>query len=361
MKYYGRRRLALCAVIVLIEASAFCGTAEFQPTVPNKNSRPGKAPQGMVWIPGGEFSMGAADPRGAPDGGPDALADARPIHRVRVDGFWMDRTEVTNAQFAAFVRATGYVTVAERTPTAADVPGAAPEDLVPGSAVYVAPAGPVPLADSRRWWRYLPGASWRHPLGPASDLAGRDDYPVVHVAYADAAAYAAWAGKRLPTEAEFEFAARGGLAGRRFAWGDDARPQGRFMANTFQGHFPDNDNHADGWRGLAPVAKFPPNHYGLHDIAGNVWEWCSDWYRPDQYAQLASFGRVAENPRGPADSFDPAEPGVAKRVQRGGSFLCSSQFCARTLVGARGRGEPSTGSSHVGFRCVRVRHDHGLP
>jgi formylglycine-generating enzyme len=327
--------------------------AGFAPTIERPATRPRPAPEGMVWIPGGEFSMGAADPRGAADGGPDALADARPIHRVRVDGFWMDRTEVTNAQFAAFVRATGYVTVAERTPTAADIPGAAREDLVAGSVVFAAPDGAVPLSDSRRWWRYEPGASWRHPFGPGSDIAGRDDYPVVHVAYPDAAAYAAWAGKRLPTEAEFEFAARGGLAGRRYAWGDELRPAGRFMANTFQGHFPDEDSRGDGWRGLAPVAKFPPNRYGLHDIAGNVWEWCSDWYRPDTYATLASLGRVAENPRGPDSSLDPAEPGVAKRVQRGGSFLCSSQFCARYLVGSRGRGEPSTGSSHLGFRCVR--------
>jgi len=314
---------------------------------------PGPAPDGMVWIPGGEFSMGAADPRGALEGGPDGLADARPIHRVRVAGFWMDRTEVTNRQFAAFVRATGYVTVAERTPSAADVPGAAPEALVAGSAVFTAPRGPVPLSSSYRWWRYVPGASWRHPFGPASDLAGRDDYPVIHVAYADAEAYAAWAHKRLPTEAEFEFAARGGLAGRKYPWGDELRPQGRFMANTFQGHFPDHDSRSDGWDGLAPVGRYPPNNYGLHDVAGNVWEWCSDWYRPDYYAALASAGRVARDPRGPADSVDPAEPGVPKRIQRGGSYLCSSEFCSRYLVGARGRGEPSSSTNHVGFRCVR--------
>ncbi len=327
--------------------------AGFAPTVELRVRPPGPAPEGMVWIAGGEFSMGAADPRGATEGGPDGFSDARPIHRVRVDAFWMDRTEVTNAQFAAFVRATGYVTVAERAPTAAEVPGAAPGDLVAGSAVFTPPNGPVPLSNSYRWWRYVPGASWRHPFGPASDLGGRDEYPVVQVAYADAEAYAAWAHKRLPTEAEFEFAARGGLAGRKYAWGDELRPQGRFMANTFQGHFPDHDSRGDGWGGLAPVAKYPPNRYGLYDVAGNVWEWCSDWYRPDYYALLASLGQVAPNPVGPSDSADPAEPGVPKRVQRGGSFLCSSQFCTRYVVGARGRGEPSSSTNHVGFRCVR--------
>jgi len=173
------------------------------------------------------------------------------------------------------------------------------------------------------------------------------------VAYEDAEAYARWAGKRLPTEAEFEFAARGGLAGRRYAWGDELRPEGRWMANTFQGHFPDADAGDDGWKGVAPVASFPPNGYGLYDVAGNVWEWCSDWYRRDAYALLARAGGVARNPAGPETSDDPSEPGVPKRVQRGGSFLCSSAFCTRYLVGSRGRGEISTATSHLGFRCVR--------
>jgi formylglycine-generating enzyme required for sulfatase activity len=345
----------LAALVARDGGAAPPPAGRFAPTI-ERPARPRlPAPDGMVWIPGGEFSMGAADPRGTSQGGPDALADARPIHRARVDGFWMDRTEVTNAQFAAFVRATGYVTIAERTPTAAELPTVPAEDRVAGSAVFAPPDRPLPLTDSNRWWRYVAGASWRHPAGPGSDVAGRDAYPVVHVAYADAAAYAAWAHKRLPTEAEFEFAARGGLAGRQFAWGDDLRPQGRFMANTFQGHFPDRDERGDGWGGIAPVATFPPNRYGLFDIAGNVWEWCSDWYRADYYATLAARG-AAVNPRGPqrpSDSFDPAEPGVPKRVQRGGSFLCSSQFCARYLVGSRGRGEPASSASHVGFRCVR--------
>jgi formylglycine-generating enzyme required for sulfatase activity len=218
--------------------------------------------------------------------------------------------------------------------------------------VFAPPRAPVPLDSHLRWWSWVRGASWRHPTGPGSDLDRRDRFPVVQVAYEDAEAYARWAGKRLPTEAEFEFAARGGLAGRRYPWGDELRPDGRAMANTFQGHFPDDDSGEDGWAGVAPVARFPPNRYGLYDVAGNVWEWCRDWYRADAYALRAADG-LARNPSGPQDSLDPSEPGVKKRVQRGGSFLCSSQYCARYLVGARGKGESSSASDHLGFRCVR--------
>jgi sulfatase modifying factor 1 len=326
------------------------GSGAFRPTVADTTRPPRAAPPGMVWIPGGEFSMGAAD---APDDGGDApLADARPVHRVHVDGFWIDRTEVTNAEFAKFVRATGYVTVAERTPRAEDFPGTPAANLVAGAVVFTPPPGPVPLDDELRWWRYVKGASWRHPLGPGSDLRGRSSYPVVQVAWDDAVAYARWAHKRLPTEAEFELAARGGLSGMRYAWGDELRPGGRYMANTWQGHFPDRDAGDDGAAGLAAVASYPANGYGLFDMTGNVWEWCSDWYRRDTYAVDARAG-VAHDPRGPDSSFDPAEPGVPKRVMRGGSFLCTSQFCARYLVGSRGKGEPSTGSNHVGFRCVK--------
>ena len=307
----------------------------------------------MVWIPGGEFSMGTDDPTGMICGGPDAMPDARPIHRVYVDGFWMDATEVTNEEFERFVLATGYITVAERTPRQEDFPLAPPENLVPGSVVFKPTPTPVPLNNHLQWWEYTRGANWRHPTGPGSDLKGREKHPVVHVAYEDAEAYAKWGGKRLPTEAEWEFAARGGLSSQPYAWGSELKPGGKWVANIYQGRFPMHDTAEDGFAGIAPVAQFPPNGYGLYDVAGNVWEWCSDWYRPDYYETLLASGSIARNPLGPADSFDPVEPGVPKRVQRGGSYLCSDQYCARYLVGSRGKGELSTGSNHLGFRCVK--------
>jgi formylglycine-generating enzyme required for sulfatase activity len=326
----------------------------FAPTAANEAAAPGAAPDGMAWIPGGEFSMGAVDPLGQDANvvGMQATEDSRPIHRVYVDGFWMDKTEVTNRQFAEFVKATDYVTVAERKPRAEDFPGAPPENLVAGSVVFTPPDQAVPLDTHFRWWSYVQGADWRHPEGPASDLKGRDDYPVLHIAYEDAEAYAQWAGKRLPTEAEWEFAARGGLSGQIYPWGNEFMKDGRFLANTHQGHFPDQDTHADAHGGIAPVAQFPPNAYGLYDVAGNVWEWTSDWYRPDYYAALANAG-VARNPRGPDSSVDPSEPGVQKRVHRGGSFLCTEQYCSRYMVGTRGKGEPSTGTNHLGIRLVK--------
>jgi len=334
------------------DATRAVPAGEFAPTVQGTAAAPGPAPDGMAWIPGGEFSMGAADPLGqdANAVGMQATEDSRPIHRVAVDGFWMDKTEVTNRQFAEFVKATGYVTVAERTPTAEEFPGAPPENLVAGSVVFSPPDHAVPLDTHFRWWSYVPGANWRHPAGPGSESAG--DYPVVHVAFEDAEAYAKWAGKRLPTEAEWEFAARGGLSGALYPWGNEFLVDGKFMANTHQGHFPNEDTHADAHGGIAPVAQFPPNAYGLHDVAGNVWEWTRDWYRPDYYATLAAGG-VARNPAGPDSSYDPSEPGVAKRVHRGGSFLCTEQYCSRYMVGTRGKGEPSTGTNHLGIRLVK--------
>jgi len=297
--------------------------------------------------------MGAPDVRGHDVVGMQATRDSQPVHRTYVDGFWMDKTEVTNRQFAAFARATGYITIAERIPTVEEFPGAPAENLVAGSVVFAPPDHAVALDDHFQWWTFVRGASWRHPLGPASSIDTKVDHPVVHIAYQDAQAYAIWAGKRLPTEAEWEFAARGGLTGKLFPWGDEFRTSSKWMANTHQGQFPNRDSGADLFPGIAPVARFAPNGYGLHDVAGNVWEWTSDWYRADYYAQLAAEG-VARNPRGPASSFDPAEPAVQKRVMRGGSFLCTDQYCSRYMVGTRGKAEVTTGTSHLGFRCVQA-------
>jgi formylglycine-generating enzyme len=326
----------------------------FAPTVQN-NGRPlGATPEGMVWIPGGEFSMGAQDPPDINDEvGMTATKDSRPIHRVYVDGFWMDKTDVTNREFAEFVKATGYVTVAERTPKAADFPAAPTENLVAGSVVFHPPNHAVPLNDYYQWWAYVHGANWRHPEGPRSNLKGREDFPVVQVAYEDGIAYAKWAGKRLPSEAEWEFAARGGLSGKPFVWGDQFRPNGKWMANTYQGHFPVKDSGDDGQVGISQVGLYPPNGYGLYDMAGDVWQWVSDWYRPDYYERLAATYSVVRNPLGPMSSFDPDEPDQPKRVMRGGSFLCTDQYCSRYMVGTRGKGEISTGTNHLGFRCVK--------
>lgn len=326
---------------------------QFRPTAVNKAPAPEPSPAGMVWIPGGEFSMGAETPDTGVCGLGNPIADASPVHRVYVDAFWMDATEVTNEAFAAFVAATGYKTIAERPLNPADFPGVPAEALKPGAIVFSPPEKPVPLNDVSGWWRYVPGACWNHPAGPGSDLKGREKFPVVHIAYADAEAYAKWAGKRLPTEAEWEFAARGGASGKLYPWGDTLTPGGKWRANIFEGHFPDDDTGEDGFAGIAPVAKYPANAYGLHDMAGNVWEWCSDWYRPDTYAKLAEAGGVARNPKGPGDSFDPEEPGMPKRIHRGGSFLCTDQFCTRYMVGTRGKGDVMTGSNHLGFRCVK--------
>lgn len=325
------------------------------------------APEGMVWIPGGEFTMGGPGPSAAArsraalnpeepvcSGLLAGFPDAAPAHRVAVDGFWMDATEVTNEQFARFVRATGYVTVAERKPTPEQYPGADPGMLVPGSVVFTPPTEEVPLGNHLAWWSYVPGANWRQPGGPGTSIQGRDKFPVVQVSFEDAEAYAKWAGKRLPTEAEWEFAARGGTEGARYPWGDEFQPAGRPMCNSWQGRFPIYDQAADGFAGIAPVAQYPANGFGLFDVGGNVWEWCRDWYRPDTYRQRVAASGVVRNPAGPNDSFDPDEPGIPKRVHRGGSFLCSDQYCSRYTVGSRGKGAVDTGTSHLGFRCVKA-------
>jgi formylglycine-generating enzyme required for sulfatase activity len=322
------------------------------PIAVNAGAPPGPAPEGMVWIPGGVFWMGSED-----------FPDAKPIHKVYVDGFWMDKTEVTNAQFRRFVEDTGYVTVAEKPPDVAEImkqqpPGAPPppkESLVAGSLVFAQPKTKVPLNDPSRWWRWTPGANWRQPEGPGSDLKEKDSHPVVHIAHRDALTYCEWRGKkeggtfRLPTEAEWEFAARGGLDRKRFTWGDEFKPNGKLMANTWQGEFAHQNTLEDGYFGTAPVSSFPPNGFGLSDMAGNVWEWCADWYQP-KYVDIFS----PRNPSGPSDSFDPNEPGIPKRVQRGGSYLCCDNYCSRYEVGGRGKAEPDSGTNHVGFRCVKL-------
>jgi formylglycine-generating enzyme required for sulfatase activity len=328
------------------------GGADFEPTVADSARASGPAPEGMVWVPGGTFSMGGVNPVGFSDGGSLGMDDARPVHRVQVGGFWMDATEVTNAQFARFVDATGYVTVAERKPDPKDYPGAPKENLVAGSVIFTPTEEVVSLDHHYRWWSYVPGACWRHPSGPGSSIRGRENYPVVHVTWDDAVAYAKWAGKRLPTEAEWEFAARGGATGQLYVWGNIFKPDGAWMANVFQGTFPVQDAGADGFAGLAPARQFAPNSYGLYDMAGNAWEWCHDWYRHDYYATLAAAG-LARNPKGPDQSFDPGEPHTKKRVQRGGSFLCTDQYCTRYMVGTRGKGDWRSASDHIGFRCVK--------
>ena len=330
------------------------GAAEFRPTVESGRKPVSEAPEGMVWIPGGEFSMGGPDAAGGVCSA-ETVADARPVLRVKVDGFWMDQTEVTNHEFARFVDATGYKTVAEIAPTKEEFPDAPPEMLVAGAVVFRPPPREVGLNNHLQWWTYVPGANWRHPEGPDSTIEGRGDHPVVHIAWKDAAAYAKWAGKRLPTEAEWEFAARGGLSAKIYAWGDEFQPDGKIMANTWQGRFPVKNEAKDGFAGTAPVASFPANGYGLHDMAGNVWEWVADWYRADAYprAAKAAGDSLLVNPQGPTESWDPAEPGVPKRAQRGGSFLCTDQYCTRYMIGTRGKGEIDTPTNHTGFRCVK--------
>ena len=292
---------------------------------------------GMVWLPPGSFQRGSTN----------GQVDEKPVRELTLDGFWIDATEVTNEQFARFVKETGYVTIAERKPDPRDFPGAPPENLVAGSIVFSPPPGEVPLTDHFIWWRYQRGANWRHPEGPDSDLKGREQHPVVQVSWFDAMAFCKWAGKRLPTEAEWEYAARGGLAGKEYMWGDELSPGGKWQANIWQGRFPHENLASDGFKGTAPVKSFPPNGHGLFDLAGNAWEWCADLYLPDYYANCP-----AKNPPGPDTSFDPNEPGVTKRVQRGGSFLCTDLYCGAYRPSTRMKTSPDTGLQHAGFRCA---------
>ncbi len=313
---------------------------------------PVKAPVGMVWIPGGEFQMGSNSEIG--------WADEKPAHQVQVDGFWLDEAEVTNAQFAKFVDETGYKTTAEKVPTLEEImsqvpPGTPPPSadmLIAASMVFSPPQTEVPLNDFSQWWQWVAGADWRHPEGPESSIDGRENHPVVHISWYDAAAYAKWAGKRLPTEAEWECAARGGLKGQDFTWGSKPPADNSRLANIWQGTFPNDNTAVDGFTRTAPVKSFPPNGYGLYDMAGNVWEWCGDWYDRGLHTRL-SADKNTLNPTGPQETNDPQQPFADLRVQKGGSFLCHESYCLRYRPSARHGGAPDTGMSHLGFRCAK--------
>jgi formylglycine-generating enzyme len=308
--------------------------------------------EGMVWIPGGDFTMGTDDDR--------AYDHERPAHKVRVEGFWISETEITNEQFKKFIDATGYQTVAERKPTWADLksslPPGTPEPpdsiLVPGSLVFYRPAAPVMLNDYSQWWIYVEGANWKHPEGAESDLEGRWNHPVTHIAYEDAIVYCKWEGSRLPTEAEWEFASRGGKEREEFSWGSEFSPNGKLMANTYQGSFPIVDTKDDGFESTAPVKTFPPNDFGLYDMIGNVWEWTSDYYDIHYFKSLEG-SEVADNPTGSKRSFDPNEPYAEKRVTKGGSYLCAANYCSNYRPSARQGTTVDSGSTNLGFRTVR--------
>ncbi len=343
-------RLVLLAALAL---GGFAGAFGLTRLVRDHSS-----PPGMVWIEGGEFTMGTDSDLG--------WADEKPAHRVKVDGFFMDESEVTNAQFRQFVEATSYVTTAEKPVDVAAIlrqlppgtPAPRADALLPGSLVFTPTRGPVPVVGPevfRQWWRWTPGACWKHPEGPGSAIDGKEHHPVVHVSWDDATAYAIWAGKRLPTEAEWEFAARGGRDGKPYIWGDEKPGAGgRWQANIWQGRFPFENTAMDGFERTAPVRAYEPNGYGLYDMAGNVWEWCADWYDRDLYRKRAGQGLIV-NPPGPVASSDPLRPYQSQRVQRGGSFLCNDSYCSRYRPSARHGCTPDTGMSHVGFRCVTTK------
>ena len=298
----------------------------------------------LSWIPGGSFRMGSDD----------HYPEEAPAHTVTVDGFWIEKRPVTNRQFRRFVAETGYRTVAEQVPNPGDYPGARPEMLVPGSVVFQKPAHPVERKNPDNWWAWVPGACWHQPEGPGSTIEERDDHPVVHIAFADAEAYARWAGRELPTEAEWERAARGGLESAAYCWGGELAPEGRMMANYWQGEFPSENLLTDGFERTSPVGSFPPNGYGLYDMAGNVWEWTTDWYQDHKDLPSSCCARV--NPRGGCaeQSLDPATPHlrIPRKVLKGGSFLCAESYCRRYRPAARIPQLIDTGTCHQGFRCI---------
>jgi formylglycine-generating enzyme len=310
-----------------------------------ETSGPGKAPlKEMVWIPGGTFRMGSDD----------HYPEEAPAHSVTVNGFWIDKYPVTNAQFTRFVKATRHVTLAERPPNPADYPGARPELLVPASVVFRKPHERVDLRNHYNWWTYVRGANWRHPEGPGSELKGREKHPVVQVAFEDAEAYARWAGKELPTEAEWERAARGGLEGAAYAWGDEFTPGGKLMANTWQGEFPVENLRTDGFERTSPVGSFPPNGYGLYDMIGNIWEWTTSWYQEHSQVEHACCASI--NPQGGdrEKSYDPRMPDIRipRKVMKGGSYLCAPNYCRRYRPAARMSQPIDTSTCHLGFRCI---------
>jgi formylglycine-generating enzyme len=300
---------------------------------------PSQAPEGMAYIPGGTYKMGSAD----------GAHDEQPVHEVTVKPFFMDKTEVTNEQWSAFAKATGYVSLAERPLSEKDIPGLLPEFV--GKTVSLClrpPAGQVDLSQFPTWWAPVIGANWRHPNGEGTTVEGKEKHPVVHISWIDAQAYCKWAGKRLPTEAEWEFAARGGLKEQPFVWGEKFAPEGKQMANTWQGKFPQENSGEDGFKETSPVGAFAANGYGLYDMAGNVWEWTGDWYHPEYYKTSPR-----ESPRGPDNSYDPDEPGTMKRVTRGGSWMCADSYCRGYRPSARMKTSPDTGLQNTGFRCVQ--------
>ncbi|MEM1135719.1 MAG: formylglycine-generating enzyme family protein [Bacteroidota bacterium] len=312
----------------------------------------GEAPEGMQWIPGGEFIMGSDHE--------NATTAEKPAHKVQVASFWMDAHEVTNAQFKAFVDATNYITLAERPINWEEMKKQLPPNtpkppddvLKPGSLVFTPPPNPVNLNDYSQWWSWVTGADWKHPKGPQSSIEGKDNYPVVHIAYEDAEAYAKWVGKRLPTEAEWEFASRGGNKNQAFAWGDELTPNNTYLANFFQGDFPYNNTGKDGFDSAAPIKTFPPNNYGLYDMIGNVWEWSADFYHQKGFLVDAQ-NDITICPKGPETSYDPSEPYAVKRVIKGGSYLCSEQYCSNYRPSARMATSIDSGQEHLGFRCVK--------
>lgn len=348
MKMFNPIPLSLIAIFSLSLTNSY---AETTSTVV-KSEKTTSAPKGMVHIPAGEFVMGGNDAAARPD--------EKPLHTVKLNGFYMDATEVTNKQFAEFVKATGYVTTAETTPSLKEImaqlppgtPPPPPEVLIPGSLVFHSPESGDRAESVQDWWTWTPKASWKHPEGPGSNLDKKENFPVVQVSWDDANAYAKWAGKRLPTEAEWEYAARGGLKSQVYVWGSKPVSPDFEPANIWQGEFPYKDEGTDGFRGAAPVKSYKTNGYGLYDMSGNVWEWVSDWYRADAYEMEAAAGTV-ENPKGPAKSLDPDEPTIPKRVTRGGSFLCHDSYCTGYRPSARMKSSPDTSLSHTGFRCVK--------